>query len=76
MPWFLDASFDFGTASASPPQYTRSEDKEGPNTIGKGREGTRKKGKERTTLAGTKQSRESDIKEHAREHLKRENEKK
>ena len=39
-------------------------------------EGTGRKEKETATLAGTKQSRKSDIKEQVREHLKRKKEKK
>ena len=74
LPRSLDASFDLGTASA--PVNTRSKDKEGPSTTKKDMEGSGRKEKERTTLAGTKQSHESDIKEQVREHLKRKKEKK
>ena len=70
----IDASFDVGAASAPP--NTRSKDKEGPCTARRGREGTGREDKERATLAGQKQSRKSDIKEHVRAHLERELEKK
>ena len=46
----LEASFDMGVASAPP--NTWSKDKEGPSTGRKGREGTARKDKERSTLAG------------------------
>ena len=66
----LDASFDVGDASAPP--NTRSKDKEGPSTAGRGSEGTSKKDKERPTLAGQKQTHGVDIKEQVRAHLERE----
>ena len=74
LPRSLDASFDVGTALASP--NTQSKDKEGPSTAKMGREGTGRKDKERATLEGPMQSRRSDIKEHVRKHLKWEKEKK
>ena len=52
LPQSLDASFDLGTASALP--NTQSKDKEGPSTARKGKEGTGRKEKEKTTLAGSK----------------------
>ena len=58
------------------PSNIQSKDKEGPSTARRGREGIGRKEKERATLAGTKQSHESDIKEQVREYLKREKEKK
>ena len=67
--WSLDASFDLDIAMALP--NIQSKDKEGPSTTRIGKKGTERKGKERTTLAGTRKSRKSDIKEH----LKREMEK-
>ena len=74
LPRSLDASFDVGTALA--PLNIQSKDKEGPSTARRGREGTGRKDKERATLAGQKQSRGSDIKEHIRAHLERELKKK
>ena len=74
LPRSFDASFDVGAASAHP--NTRSKDKEGPITARRGREGTDRKDKERPTLAGQKQSRGSDIKEHVRARLERELDKK
>ena len=66
----LEASFDVGAASAPP--NIRSKDKEGPSTARKGREGTGRKDKERSTLAGQRQSRGVGMKEQVREHLERE----
>ena len=54
LPRSLDASFDLGTTLVPP--STRSKDKEGPSTARRGREGTKRKGKEKTTLVGRKQS--------------------
>ena len=66
----LDACFDVSAASAPPNK--RSKDKEGPSTTRRGREGTGKKDKERSTLARHKQSCGVDIKEQVRAHLERE----
>ena len=73
LPQSLDVAFDLGIASAP---NTQSKDKEGLSTAKRGREGIGRKEKERTTLVGIKQSRESHIKEQIRKHLKWEKEKK
>ena len=65
----LDASFDI-SATSTPPN-TQSKDKEGPSITRRGREGTRRKDKEKPTLAGQKQTRGVDIKEQVRAHLER-----
>ena len=73
LPQSFDASLDVNTTSAPP--NTRSKNKEGPNIGKNGRKGTRKKVKEKITLAGIEPSCESAIKEHVREHLKKKKEK-
>ena len=70
LPRSLEAAFDLGTILIPP--NTRSKVKEGSNIKKRVREGTRKKVKEKTTLAGIKPFHKSATKEQVGVHLKNE----